>query len=204
MVRRSDHSPEQLRELIIDSARGIIAENGLLGLSAREIARKVGYSPGTLYNLFDGLDDLVLQLEARVLDALDRRLSELQEGIPQSDHLGVMAREYGRFCREHPQLWNLISQHDLPPKSTLPPWYSERIERLLGRIEVALAPHFPPGQSNAQDLRRSAHAIWAGLYGLASLSTSKKLSNGSPLSESLIDEFVDTYLAGLAVKARGH
>jgi len=205
MVRRSIHSPEQLRELVIQSAREIIVKEGLSRLSAREIARKIGYSPGTLYNLFDNLDELLLQVQARTLDALDQRLSELQKYSPEADQLGLMAREYGRFCREHPQLWNLITQHDLPPASTIPPWYSERIERLLQRIEVALVPHFPPSQSNSESLKRSARAVWAGLYGITSLSASGKLSGyGDHFNETLVDDFINTYLAGLSAKLKGH
>ena len=74
MGRRSTHTPQQLRELILDAAQDIIEVNGLAGLSAREIARRIGYSPGTIYNMFDNLDDVVLNVEARVLDALDKSL----------------------------------------------------------------------------------------------------------------------------------
>ena len=60
MGRRSTHSPQQLRELILDAAQEIIDVHGLAGLSAREIARRIGYSPGTIYNMFDNLDDCLL------------------------------------------------------------------------------------------------------------------------------------------------
>ena len=81
MGRRSTHTPQQLRELILDAAQDIIQVQGLAGLSAREIARRIEYSPGTIYNMFENLDDVVLHVEARVLEALDKRLSALlQDG----------------------------------------------------------------------------------------------------------------------------
>src|SRR6266852_5031793 len=83
MGRRSTHTPQQLRELILDAAQEIIQVQGLAGLSAREIARRIEYSPGTIYNMFENLDDVVLHVEARVLDALDKRLSTvLADGVP--------------------------------------------------------------------------------------------------------------------------
>ena len=83
MGRRSTHTPQQLRELILDAAQDIIQVQGLAGLSAREIARRIEYSPGTIYNMFENLDDVVLHVEARVLEALDKRLSTLlQDGNP--------------------------------------------------------------------------------------------------------------------------
>src|SRR5690606_2108965 len=106
----------------------IIAQEGLKGVSAREIARRVGYSPGTLYNLFESLDDLVLQVEALLLDVLDCRLSQLPVESSPDEQLTRLARDYLKFGREQPKLWNLITQHEVPPESTVPPWYSEKIE----------------------------------------------------------------------------
>ena len=60
MGRRSQHSPEVLREMILDAAEAIVAEGGLTLLSAREIAKRIEYSPGTLYNIFQNLDDVVV------------------------------------------------------------------------------------------------------------------------------------------------
>ena len=70
MARRSNHAPEVLREMILDAAGTLIKSGGLSGLSAREIARIIGYSPGTLYNVYANLDDIVLHVEARVLDTM--------------------------------------------------------------------------------------------------------------------------------------
>ena len=70
MGRRSIHTPDELRELIIEATTSIVEQDGLEGISAREIAKRVGYSPGTFYNVFENLDDLLLIIEARLLDGL--------------------------------------------------------------------------------------------------------------------------------------
>jgi len=202
MGRRSLHTPEQLRELVLRSTYDIIVEDGLAGVSAREIARRVGYSPGTLYNLFDSLDDLVLQVEALLLDAIDSRLAELPAENSPDEQLLRLAQAYLGFSREHPRLWALLTQHELPPESTLPPWYSEKIERLVGRIEDALASYVPL-QNNPQTLNRSARVLWAGLHGITLLATTEKLSSTTSNSaEALVEDFVTTFLTGLGEKAR--
>ena len=68
MARRSDHSREELYALILDSARSIVEEDGFSGLTARRVASSIGYAPGTIYNLFSNLDDLILHLRGKVLD----------------------------------------------------------------------------------------------------------------------------------------
>lgn len=74
MARRPDHSRDELYALAMNAARGIVERDGIRGLTARNIATAIGYSPGTLYNLFDNLDDLALQINGATL-ARDGRLS---------------------------------------------------------------------------------------------------------------------------------
>ena len=149
MGRRSTHTPQQLRELILDAAQEIIDAHGLAGLSAREIARRIGYSPGTIYNMFDNLDDVVLNVEARVLDALDQRLADIQQGEGHADgRVARIAHAYLAFTQEKPRLWNLLFEHHMPPGTDLPAWYQQKLEGLMGHVEQALAPHFPAGQGS--------------------------------------------------------
>jgi AcrR family transcriptional regulator len=197
MGRRSTHTPQQLRELILDAAQEIIEVHGLAGLSAREIARRIGYSPGTIYNMFDNLDDVVLNVEARVLDALDKSLSDIQQDGGQADARVVqIAHAYLAFTKQKPRLWNLLFEHHMPPATELPAWYKQKLEGLMGHVEQALAPHFPPGRE--ADRQRASRVLWAGVHGITSLSTADKLSVvTSETAGRLIDDLIGTYLAGL-------
>lgn len=197
MGRRSTHTPQQLRELILDAAQDIIDAHGLAGLSAREIARRIGYSPGTIYNMFDNLDDVVLNIEARVLDALDLRLSNIQRSDGQApDCVVQIAHAYLAFTQEKPRLWNLLFEHHMPAGTDLPAWYRQKLEGLMGHVERGLAPYFPAGRE--ADLQRASRVLWAGVHGITSLSTADKLSVvTTETAGRLIDDLVGTYLAGL-------
>ena len=94
MGRRSIHTPDELRELIIEATTSIVEQDGLEGLSAREIAKRVGYSPGTLYNVFENLDDLLLIIEARLLDELAGRLAETDASGPPAERLRRLVGAY--------------------------------------------------------------------------------------------------------------
>ena len=198
MGRRSAHTPEQLRELIITSARDIISTNGLAGVSAREIARKIGYSPGTLYNLFESLDDLLLHVEARLLDALDQKLADVAPESSPDEHLKQVVGAYTDFCRQHPNLCNMITQHALPRGTPAPSWYLDKLERILGRIEFALGPLITKDEGKATAVKLSSRVIWASLQGILTVSTTEKLSSlGYGSVGTMTDDFVTFYLAGL-------
>jgi AcrR family transcriptional regulator len=198
MGRRSTHTPDQLRQLILDAAQAIIETNGLAGLSAREIARRIGYSPGTIYNMFKNLDDVVLNVEARVLDSLDEQLARAVEAASPQDKLLRLAETYLAFTSERPKLWNLLFEHYMPAGADTPDWYQKKLEVLMSRVEAGLTPLFPPGADVAR--QRAARVLWAGVHGITSLATTNKLSNVTTEAAGLlVRDLVSNYLAGLAI-----
>ena len=199
MGRRSLHTAEELRELIIGASTELIRDSGLGGLSAREIARRINYSPGTLYNSFENLDDLVLTIEGRLLDGLLDALESVPQGGEPQDGVHRIATCYLAFAAQNPKLWNLLFEHHIPASRTIPDWYRHKLEALMGKVEDALRP-LASGME-PEELRRSARVLWAGVHGISSLSAADKLSTITADDASvLMDNLVRTYLAGFAAR----
>jgi AcrR family transcriptional regulator len=199
MGRRSSHTSDELRHLILGAAEDLIAEGGLSNLSAREIAKRIGYSPGTIYNVFENLDDVILHVEARLLDALDERLDAIPESNDPKEYVRNLAMAYLRFTHEHPRRWNLLFEHHLPPGTPMPAWYQDKLDLLMSRVEHALKPIVPDGDAAA--LQRAARVLWAGVHGITSLSTADKLSSVTAESAlPLIEDLVAVFLSGLAAQ----
>jgi AcrR family transcriptional regulator len=199
MGRRSIHSPEQLRELIVQAATEIIQQDGLEGLSAREIATRINYSPGTLYNVFENLDDLLLTIEARLLDELGERLASVDTTGSPADRVVRLAAAYVAFAQENPKLWSMIVEHRLPAGHTVPPWYEAKLSSLLAPLQQALAPIVKPAANGSPD---AARTLWAGIHGVTALTTASKLSAlTGHASAALVDDLVSTYLIGLSQRS---
>lgn len=196
MGRRSIHTAEELRELIIQAATDIVEREGLAGLSAREIAKRIGYSPGTLYNVFENLDDLLLTIEARLLDRLTERLAETDASGTPAERIHRLTDTYVAFTQERPKLWNLLIEHRMPPGQEVPTWYRTKLEGLLTPLEQALSQLLNGDDPTAN--RRAARTLWASVHGMTSLSTAQKLAPVTGhAGGSLVDELVSTYIAGL-------
>ena len=107
MGRRSVHSPEELRQLILDASQTIVERSGITGLSAREIARMIGYSPGTLYNIFENLDDILLTLQVQLQNRTVEHLKRVPFGPDGEKNIEALAQAYVDFALANRRMWNL-------------------------------------------------------------------------------------------------
>lgn len=193
MGRRSDHSRDELYELVLEAAQGLAEKEGLHGINARRIAAAIGYSVGTLYNHFANLDDLIVHLNARTLDALYEACAEVPRDDEPEVVLRALARRYIAFVSDHPRLWSVVIEHSLPGAGS-PAWLEAKVMRLLGLAERALAPLFAPGRE--AERHRSALVLWSALYGICALGSADKLGPTDTMP-GLVDTLVKSYLAGL-------
>jgi AcrR family transcriptional regulator len=199
MGRRSDHSRKELYALALKAAQRIAEEEGLRGLTTRRIAQEIGYTVGTLYNVFENLDDLIVHLNSSTLDALFQSCSKVKLDKPPEAAVRSLAECYIRFIREHPKLWSVLFEHHLPDDAELPETYNEKVRRLLALLEQALAPLFAPDQD--AERKHSARVLWSSLYGICSLESAAKLGKNVSV-EALTDSMVTNYLAGLRARTR--
>ncbi len=194
MARRSDHSREELYAMALAAAREIAEKEGLRGLKARRIAREIGYTVGTLYNVFENLDDLIVHLNGTTLDALHKSCAPPPPEDEPEAALRTLARAYIRFTSNHPNLWGMLFEPTAPHGEQLPDWYHEKVRRLFELPERALASLFPQGQEAQR--HHSARVLWSGLHGICSLARAGAL----PKTESetaLADSLITNYVTGL-------
>ncbi len=198
MARRADHSREELYENALEAAQRIVETDGFRSLTARNVADAIGYSPGTLYNVFANLDDMIIHLNGRTLDALHDRLD--YDGAPETteQRLGQLLNGYLGYLGDHPNLWNVLFEYALPDGQQPPEWYGRKVEKVLGLLEAALAPLFDANDGYAK--ANAARTLWAGLHGICSLSSSGKLQIVSTQSvRAMAEGLVANYVAGLRI-----
>jgi len=159
--------------MAVSAARGIVAAEGLRGLTARRVAAEIGYSPGTLYNIFRDLDDLVVRVNAGTLDALRDALAAVAPQPDAEAAVLALAAAYVRFTQENAGLWQVLFEHRLPPGRELPPWYPQKLGRVLGLVEAACGPLLA-GRAPAERAE-AVRLLWTALHGLTSLAQGGKL-----------------------------
>lgn len=173
MGRRSLHSSEELRQLILTSAREIVERDGYAALSARAIAKAIGYSPGTLYNIFKNLDDLLLTLEISLLDdAVEnlRAAAATTSGVPR---VRALAQRYLDFSLRNRRLWNLLYRQRAGRGEPEPNAVQFRFEAMAAIFKDAVL-HVCTG--SCHEAEKAAHTLWLGLQGMSALAVGERLN----------------------------
>lgn len=194
MARRADHTRDELKELAIDAGRQLIQEEGFSGFSARKAAARIGYTVGTLYNVFGSYDGYILHMNARTLDEWFEAMQKALARSRDTNKLRALAKFYIAYAREHYRLWIVLFEHHIGPEEPLPEWYVPKMARFFAVTEELLMKEAGINRARA---RRAARVLWAGIHGICTLSLSGTLEVvGAESAETLALSLVDTYMAG--------
>ena len=173
MGRRSTHTAEELKNLIIEASERLVQTGGPSSLSARAIAKDVGYTPGTLYNMFKNIDEIRHHLEVRQLQRLTAMLEQAVAGKHGAAAVHAYTTAYVGYAHTHPELWGLFCDQSCTEGQALPAWYCEALYAPVTLLEAILAGTFGPLEPGS--LAAAAHGMWRLIHGQTLLTTSKKL-----------------------------
>lgn len=196
MSRRSDHSREEIHEMALAAAEKIVSEQGYQGLSARKIANQIGYTVGTLYLVFDNLDDLILQVNGRTLDRLHAQmLQEQLECQDAKERLLQLGHTYIRFADHEHHRWQMIFEHRFPEGQKMPEWFQDKVARMFALVEKGLEPL--ANHHSTQEIAHAARALWGGVHGICILAITHKLdAAGVDSVQELTQSLMENYLRG--------
>lgn len=196
MGRRSVHTPEELRQLILGATRNIIERDGLAGLSAREVARLIGYSAGTLYNIFDNLDDILMTLQAQIVTELLDEIQSAPQARDASTYIETLTKTYVDFALKNPRLWNLLFAHTATANIGAQALLYEHMTTMVKMVAEPmrrLAPHLPP-----PDIEKNAAILIAGIHGITAIAvTSKARKLTTDAAQDYAHNLTKTFIRGL-------
>jgi AcrR family transcriptional regulator len=209
---RREREKENLRQEILDAARQLFLRNGYENVSMRQIAKKIEYSPTTIYLYFKNKSELFHSLCEETFAKLDKEL----EGIVKIDRdpasrprkgmkasidpvlcLRKGAEAYIRFGLRYPHHYRLLFLTAHPqeehPEFQFKGSAGEKSFRYLLEI-ISLG--IEQGKFRKSDPMLLAQASWAVMHGITSL-----LINQMDFpwvdKEALIQGVVETLVRGV-------
>jgi len=184
MGRRSDHSRVELRELILAEGHAQMAANGFAQFSARAVAKAIGYTVGTIYNVFGTHDALVLAINARTVEGWTAELRARLEAAD-GDRIGELVRGYFDFAMSNRNAWAAIYDHRLPVDE-IPDWYVATVGELTGTMRREVQRVLP--QASRDSVAALARSLLASVHGhcvFALNGTFAQLGEAAPLDAAL-------------------
>ena len=200
MARRSDHSHDEIRNMILNAAETIVMEHGLKGLSTRKVTRDIGYTVGTLYLVFENLDDLVTHINARTLNRLYQLLTDKDtENLTEKERLHRLGQIYVNFAYADPHCWALIYEDRHSIGRPIPDWYKKNILQMFSVIEEVMKP-LAPSRTDGE-IEQTASALWAGIHGICMLGITQKLNCvDKDCVLKLVEYLINNFLKGFSDK----
>jgi AcrR family transcriptional regulator len=185
MGRRSDHSRPELREMIVAEGHRQIGETGFARFSAREVAKRIGYSIGTIYNVFGSYDRLILAINGRTLDLWLDYLESRLDGVTE-DRLRVAVGAYFEFAVVHRHAWSALYDFRLADDEPLPEEYQRKVTDITEVVVRELAAALPPRRADeAPALARSLLATVHGHCVFTMNGTFRVMGETDPLAAAL-------------------
>jgi AcrR family transcriptional regulator len=153
---------EVRRELILSAARKLFADKDFRSVTVREIARKAGVSPGTIYRYYENLDGLFLDIFFAGAREITWRLDEEYEK-QRGCSLTRFCEIYIAYLNENMTFYQMMGHFmlggDLSDKAIerLNPIMRELVNRIEGIVREA---------GLKGETRFISHALFASLNGI--------------------------------------
>ena len=185
MGRRSDHSRAELREIIVAEGHRQMHEVGFARFSAREVAKRIGYTIGTIYNVFGSYDGLILAINGRTLELWRDYLESKLEGA-EGDRLAHAIDAYFEFAIVHRHAWTALYDFRLPDDVDPPEDYQHKVAGIIDIVVREVAAALPEDRRDeAEPLARSLLATVHGHCFFTINGTFRMLGETDPLAAAL-------------------
>lgn len=102
---------ERTRTLILQTAEQLLTEGGLQNLTIAGLAHRAAYSKPAIYEYFDGLEDILIELTNTGFVRLGEQMQAVPETLPVDERLLAIAKAMLTFASENVELYQLMFTH---------------------------------------------------------------------------------------------
>ncbi|MCF6322607.1 MAG: TetR/AcrR family transcriptional regulator [Rhizobiaceae bacterium] len=207
---------ETVRARIIAVTLELMDEAGLELIKARTIARRVGVSVGTIYNLFGSVDELIQVANSHILADMNKlgqisvadSENELERRIDAGDivdtpkdrllfRLFALAKVYMDFVEDNANRWGaMLAFNRNQPEGSVAGWYLDQQNALFDLIGKVLDAT-PLGDEKAIRIV-AARALWSAVHGIVTMNYVGQVSEQSRrFTWEQVELLVKLFVAGL-------
>jgi len=175
---RRDRERVETRDKILEAARELFIDEGYEGVSMRQIADKIEYSPTAIYVHFKDKDELFLEICHQDFRLLAHSMASLAQIADPVERLRKIGSAYIEFGLNHPNHYRRMFMTPHPPMT-------KDVEELMGKgnpeedayelLRATIGEALQAGafREHLKDADLIAQTLWAGVHGVTSLQIAK-------------------------------
>ena len=186
-----------MRQKILAAARGLFVHEGYENVSMRKVARKIEYSPTTIYLYFENkaelLDSICDETHASLLNTLETLFQDLGDPV---ETLRRCARAYAEFGLKYPEDYKLTIilrpqyQKDLGLAEGSP------ATKMFNYLHAVVRECVQQKKFRQVDIATASQAVWSAVHGVTSLLIAYPDFPWVD-RDKLITQVIDTMIEGL-------
>jgi AcrR family transcriptional regulator len=173
---RKIREKEELKSLILQTAKKLFVEKGIEQTTIRNIATEIDYSVGTVYVYYKDKNEILNDLHTQGFKQLGSEMRVLFNVADPMERVKALGRVYLQFAMENPDMYDLMFNLKAP-MDFLEAMNKEEWNEGKGTFDVLRATvgqclekkHFKGHQ-----LEPLSFAIWSTVHGMASLHISQR------------------------------
>jgi AcrR family transcriptional regulator len=123
---------QSARAAIVEAAWEAVREQGLAGLSMRDLASRAGITTPTVYAYFESKNDIYDAMFGQAAAEFAAHMSAPYAGRAPLENLVAGARRFVQFCTDDVARYQLLFQRTIPDFEPSPESYAHAIEALEG------------------------------------------------------------------------
>lgn len=177
IVERKEREKVEMRELIFDAAVQMFAEEGFENTSIRGIAKRIEYSPATIYLYFKDKNELIYAIHEVGFTTLLQKMQTVLTIENPLERLREIGHIYIAFSLEQPEYYNLMFNLMKPMQvlETEKPWEWHSGKQAFAFLESVAQECIDLGVIKGRDAKSIAFYNWAFVHGLCNLHNSCRM-----------------------------
>ena len=180
MARKTAEKRADLRNRLIEIADTWIAREGMENIKARPLAAEAGCAVGAIYNVFEDLDDLVMEVNSRTFKQLASDVGEKGQdpNLDPAEALIRLALAYKQFATDNHFKWQTLFDLRVERRNDPPDWYMTELRQLFMYIAAPVSRQFP--DLPPEDVELMTRALFSSVHGMVTLGLENRFSGVSP------------------------
>ncbi|HET9234110.1 MAG TPA: TetR/AcrR family transcriptional regulator [Candidatus Eisenbacteria bacterium] len=200
---RRQREKEELRDLILDTARELFVERGYEAVTMRGVAERIEYSPTAIYLHFADKESLIRAICDADFGALAGRFQSIAKIENPVERIAAIGRAYASFAQQYPNHYRLMFMTPLPgesaDRSSLERGNPEQDAYAFLRQAVDEALRAEKFRKEFKDPDLLSQILWSGIHGVVSLRIAKCTDDWVPWVDenATLETMIDSLLRGL-------